>query len=177
MVLVWILTFIFLTILILITVVPLKITFNSDENLKFHILITWLNSLFIASIKNKDTIIFLSVYLFNKKILSKPMKSKTKNAKKSHTKNKLYYLREFKPYYLNIYTSYGFKDPSTTGIVCGIINSLSELIYSENIYNNPDFVSEDNYFNINGIVKLNIVSTIIKLLSSYVKSHKLTYEK
>ncbi|MCY6371219.1 DUF2953 domain-containing protein [Clostridium ganghwense] len=177
MVLIWILISIFLTILILITIVPLKIIFNSDENLDFHILVTWLNPLFKASVQNKDTIIFLSVYLFNKKILSKPVKAKNKKTKKLNNKNKLYYLQQVKPYYFNIDTSYGFKDPSITGIICGIINSFAELIDLRNIRNNPNFVTENNYFNVNGIVKLHIVSTIIKLLSSYIKSHKVIYQK
>ncbi|MCY6483842.1 DUF2953 domain-containing protein [Clostridium aestuarii] len=177
MILVWLLICIFLTILILITIVPLKIIFNSDENLDFHILVTWLNPFLKASIQNKNTIIFLSLYLFNKKVLAKPIKAKAKKTKKLNNKNKLYYLRQVKPYYFNIDTSYGFKDPSTTGIIYGIINSFTKLIDFKNIRNNPNFVTENNYFNVNGIIKLHIVSTIIKLLSSYVKSHKVIYQK
>ncbi|MFD3156797.1 DUF2953 domain-containing protein [Haloimpatiens sp. FM7330] len=177
MALIWILLSIFLIILILIAVVPLKIMFNSDKNLDFHILVTWLNPLFKANIQNKNTIIFLSIYLFNKKISSKPIKAKNKKTKKLNNKNKLYYLQQIKPYYLNIDTSYGFRDPSTTGILYGIINSLTELIDLRNIQNNPNFVTENDYFNVNGIIKLNIASTIIKLLSSYIKSYRIAYQK
>lgn len=177
MVLIWILIGVLLTIIILLTIVPLKIMFDSDNKFDFHILVTWLNPLFKVIVQNKETIIFLSVYLLNKKILTKPIKQKPKKSKKLNNKNKAYYLRQVKPYYFNIYTSYGFQDPSITGMICGIINSLTEVIELGSIYNNPDFITENNYFNVKGILKVNIVSTIMKLLSSYVKSHKIIYQK
>lgn len=177
MMFIWILVSILLIILIFITLVPLKIMFNSDENFDFHILITWLKPFLKVIIQNKDTVIFMSVYLFNKKILTKPVRAKARKEKKSNIKNKLYYLRQIKPYYFNVYTSYGFKDPSITGIICGIINSFEELLDLENICNEPNFITENDYFNVNGIVKLHVVSVIINLFSSRIKSHKIVYQK
>lgn len=168
---------ILLIILILITVVPLKIMFNSDEKLDFHIMVTWLKPLFRAIVQNKDTNIFLTVYLLNKKILSKPVRAKAKEEKKSSNYNKVQYLKQFKPYYVYIGTSYGFQDPSTTGIICGMINSLTNYLNLDNVYNSADFTAENDYFNINGIVKVNMASTMIKLLISYMKSHKVMYQK
>ncbi len=175
---IWFLISILVIILILISVVSLKITFDSNEHLDFHIKITWLKSLFRTIIQNNDTDIFLTVYLFNKKILTKPVKAKSKESNKSKNhNNKVYYLKQVKPNYIYIDTSYGFQDPSTTGIICGVINSFAQLLNINDVCNEADFTAEKNYFNINGIIKLNIASTLIKLLKSYMKTRKFAYGK
>ncbi|GAA0181543.1 hypothetical protein SH2C18_40650 [Clostridium sediminicola] len=163
-------------ILVLIAIVPLQILFNSDENIDFHMEISWLKPLFKAIILNKDTNIFLTIYLFNKKISTKPLKAK-KEKNSNNYKDKFYYLKQLKPYYSHIDASYGFQDPSTTGIIFGIVNSLTKFLNLRNINNEANFTSEENYFNIDGIIKLNIATTIIKLLKSYRKSHQTIYQK
>lgn len=47
-----------------------------------------------------------------------------------------------KPKYLHIYGTYGFDDPSLTGIVCGITGIIKSMIPHARLHLTPDFTQE-----------------------------------
>lgn len=47
-----------------------------------------------------------------------------------------------KPKYMHLYGTYGFDDPSLTGIVCGLTGALKSMIPHARMHLNPDFTQE-----------------------------------
>jgi hypothetical protein len=47
-----------------------------------------------------------------------------------------------KPKYLHLYGTYGFEDPSLTGIACGISGMINSIIPHARLHLNPDFTQE-----------------------------------
>ncbi|MCG4580631.1 hypothetical protein [Clostridium cochlearium] len=86
-------------------------------------------------------------------------------------------LKELKPSYAEINTSYGFSDPSNTGVTYGIINLLSQYINFDVFHNNPNFSMDYDYFDITTIMKFKPLS-IIKLLTINKKNYnkQISYE-
>ncbi|MBC2581081.1 hypothetical protein HGI79_12440 [Clostridium sp. DJ247] len=125
---------------------------------------SWLSPFFKAIIENENEKIILTVYVFHKHILRRNIKLQGNNS------NKINFIRQLKPTYVNLQTSYGFRDPSLTGIICGVINLVSEYMDLDSVYNDPHFDIDDTYFNINAQVNVNLASMLIKYIQYYVRS-------
>lgn len=149
----------------LLITVPLKIAFafNSEEFTNVNLIATWLKPLFKIVIVKTDEKMFYTLYLFNKKVLTNNLTSKTLNHPKDYVK-KIQLIRNLKPHSIDIKASYGFEDPSVTGMVCGAINLASNYLGVNVLYNNPDFNMDYNYFNISGAAEVNAISIITMLL-------------
>lgn len=154
-------------IVILLSIVPLNVTssFNSEElELEdFRLTLLWLKPLIKGIIKMDGNKMILKLYLFNKRIL---IKNLTTNKPKDADTDNFRFVKAIKFLNIRLQTSYGFEDPSITGMVCGAINVISEYIDSNDSWNNPDFSTDYDYFYINAQVKVNILLSIINLLKS-----------
>ncbi|NOH15991.1 hypothetical protein HMJ28_06280 [Clostridium cochlearium] len=159
--------------LLLLNIYPIKIigNFNSHDIPNFNILFSWLYPFIKGNIISNNGDIYLDIYFFNKKIYKKPIKNN------GNIKNSFYMLKELKPSYAEIKTSYGFSDPSNTGVTYGIINLLSQYINFDVFHNNPDFSMDYDYFDITTIMKFKPLS-IIKLLTINKKNYnkQISYE-
>jgi hypothetical protein len=47
-----------------------------------------------------------------------------------------------KPKYLHLYGTYGFDDPSLTGMACGVTGMINNIIPHARLHLNPDFTQE-----------------------------------
>jgi DUF2953 family protein len=162
--------FLILTLTILAIAIPLKIafTFNSEQSTNINLIATWLNSFLKIVIVRTDEDAFYKIHLFEKEFLTKNITNKTLHNIKDYTE-KIQFIRNIKPHSIDIEASYGFEDPSTTGMVCGAINLAANYLGVNVLYNNPDFSMNYNYFNIRGTVEvstISIISTLLKLRKS-----------
>lgn len=163
-------------IIVLLSIVPLKVSFNANsaELLNFHFAASWLNPVLKGTIVRNHGEMVLEVYLFNSKVFKRYLKDK------SDSKNfldKINLIRSLHPKFERLEASYGFEDPSITGMVYGAITLLSPYIKSAALYNNPDFNMIDDYFYFDALFEINVFSLILTLFRYNKKSHmKVLYE-
>ncbi|WP_315120352.1 DUF2953 domain-containing protein [uncultured Clostridium sp.] len=163
--------------ILLLAIFPINIAVgvNSYEIFEYNLIFSWAKSLVKGNIKNNDGCKILNLYLFNKKILDRPLKNV--NGGMNHNIN---LIRRIKPDYIVMETSYGFNDPSITGMIYGFISFISQYLNIDELYHNADFMAEDSFFNIKGLIKVNALSAIIQYFYSsnklYSKKTKGGYE-
>jgi hypothetical protein len=155
---------IILLIAILLSTYSLKIDFSFDSKQlnDFKLTLSWLKPFIKGFVKTDENKLVLSVYLFNRKILTKNLTSNKPN--KPSNFNNLKLIRSIKFVNLTLKTSYGFEDPSITGMLCGAINILSEYIDINNSCNNPDFSTDFDHFDIYILAEINLLVTLLNLI-------------
>lgn len=155
-------------ILVLLFTVALKIifTFNSD-GADVNLTLLWLYPILKITVKNKDIMLILTVYIINKRVFTKalkPGKNKTNNAD---------VIKKIKLNDVIVDTSYGFRDPFITGIVCGAINMISELVNSiKTINQTPNFVADNDYIYLRATAKTNLALALTNLYKAYNSNSK-----
>jgi hypothetical protein len=102
----------------------------------------------------------LKVYLFKQLIMKKTLKIR----KKKYGGMELIKLSDPKDVHVNV--QYGFRDPFTTGVTCGVINMASQFINIDSINQTPEFMSDDDYVHLDATAKVNLGSTLIKLIKT-----------
>lgn len=140
----------------------LKVAFTLDtkrENMLLTLL--WLYPFLKVTAESDAAAPQLSVYLFNKKVYGK-----TVSIKKTSKANKAGLIKSVCPSDMHLDVSYGFRDPSITGITCGAIHAASGLINFASIEQNPDFVTDSDYIYMNATAKVNIGNTFLQFLKS-----------
>ena len=152
---------IILLIIILLTIFPLKVVFkyNLEQLTNFHLMLSWLRPLIKGIIKRDENKITLTVYLLNKKILTKDLTNR-----EAKGTNNLKLVKSIKFGYVRLQTSYGFEDPSITGMICGVISLISEYVDLNSSCNNSNFSTDHDYFNINVVAKVNVIVSTLNLL-------------
>lgn len=161
-------TVVILTIaLVALILIPTKalFTFNLKEHSEYNLTIEWIKPIFRLTIGNNSSIPFLSVYLFNTRIISKTL---TKDMKKLPDILRL--LKSLNPKYLKIDAAYGFIDPSLTGMICGVIALISQSAKLSELNNTPNFGSDYDYATINAIGTFDSLSTLFRMLDYRKKS-------
>ncbi|MGE5474448.1 MAG: DUF2953 domain-containing protein [Ignavibacteriales bacterium] len=156
---------IILVLLILIifsTVIKVFLTVNSGSE-ELNIKLVWLDPFLKIAVEIHNYVPLLKISIFNKNIIKKELKKGNKKALRLQT------IKEFKFKDINIDTSYGFKDPSITGITCGAINAASALINIKSLSQKPDFNASDDYIHVNADAKLNVGLAFVNLFKSYRK--------
>lgn len=160
-----VLVIILLLIIVLLEIFPLKIAFagNLQRLSDLKIIVSWLNPMIKGIISNTCGEMLLTVYFFNNKILTRQLSGKMKNRINVKGINKdINLVKEIRPVYTRMNTSYGFEDPSITGMVCGFIYVVSEYLNIDSLCNKPDFCSDVSYFNISGVMQFNVISSLIR---------------
>lgn len=145
--------------------VQVLFTFNSDKE-DINITLLWLFPFLKSEITIENENLILAVNLFNKRIFRKELMQGGRESTKSHISMKL--LRQVKPWDIHVNTSYGFRDPSVTGLACGALNIASGLVDIESLEQNPDFMADKNYVNIDAAAKLNPGTTLVNLCRAYI---------
>ncbi|MBU5485828.1 DUF2953 domain-containing protein [Clostridium sp. MSJ-11] len=172
-----ILLLIILLFILLLAIFPVSIAIgvNSYEIPEYNLTFSWLKSILRGNIKSNDGIKIINLYLFDKKILDRPLKNVN-----GGMNNNINLIRRIKPDYIVMETSYGFNDPSITGMVYGFISFISQYLNIDELYHNADFMTEDSFFNMKGLIKINALSAIIQYFYSsnklYSKKTKGGYE-
>ena len=155
-----VLIFVILSILIILLftiTLRVKLLFDTvSEDMNATLL--WLKPFIKVSLTVRNTKPMYILYLFNKRILEKTLRP-GKNKINRLDLIKLTDIRD-----ININTSYGFRDPFTTGIACGAIHIASQFINIESIKQTPDFTAQNDYIYFDAIAKVNIGSTLVKMV-------------
>ncbi|QGU94858.1 DUF2953 domain-containing protein [Clostridium bovifaecis] len=167
---------IILIIIFLLAIVPLKVSFNANsaESVNFHFIASWLNPVLKGTIVKDYGGVLLKVYLFNSKVLARDLK--TKSDSKGFL-DKINFIKSLHPKFERLEASYGFEDPSITGMIYGALTLLSPYIKSDTLYNNPDFTMTDDYFYFDALFEINVFSLALTLFRYNKRSHmKVLYE-
>lgn len=150
-----------LLMIVLLVIFPLKIAFttNSKRLPDFQIVFSWLNPFITGTLVPGNNELILSLNLFNRRVLCKRLKNKN-----IEYMDKINLIKSLKLNHVQIKTSYGFEDISITGVTCAAINILSQYIKLDSLYNNPDFTAEYDYFELDGMLEMNILSLFSTLI-------------
>jgi len=147
-----------------------RIIFNFSDNSKFDLRLLWLYPLLKAVVVSEDNTPALSVFLFNKNIYKKALNTKHKYKYRSVDNMKL--VKSLKISQVDVQTSYGFRDPAVTGIACGVLGIISHFIDIDSLNQDPGFMTDNNYFNLNAKAKINIGLTLFNLIIAYIRSSR-----
>jgi len=185
-----------ISLVLLFIIIPIEYEFNSkiDEKIIANVKLSFFKSFFkiMVKYKNKETLFLIKVMgvtAIRKEIKNPSKKIKKENLKEKKNTNfniKDYVEKEFikdllnyfkdiidiiKPKVVKINGTYGFEDPSLTGMACGIIPIVTNLIPSSKINLQPVFDDEiiDIYCEVYGRIFLLIVA--IKTLKFVLKKN------
>lgn len=151
---------IILIILLFAFALRINLLFDTDKS-EMNVVLLWLNPFINAVITVEDAIPTLRVYVFKKLLFQSRLKSGKR--KRNHGVMDLVKLSNPKDVYVNVH--YGFRDPFTTGIACGVVNAASQFINIDSISHTPDFMSANDYIHLDATAKVNIGSALIKLFT------------
>lgn len=160
--LIWILTTILILSSVLLILVPIKafFNFNFEEPKNFQLIIRWMNALLKSTINKNDDTTTINVYVFNLKILSKSLKGKN-GSFSSYFK----LLKSLNPSFLKINASYGFVDPSITGMVFGAAELVCDHIQGVELSNNADFNTDYDYGKVYAMGTFRSIPTLKTLIN------------
>ena len=145
--------------IVLLFIVPLKTDFVLDtDNSILQATALWLHPFIMARVTLENNRPVIDMYLFEKHLLKKTIKKK---AGKGHS---IDYLRAIDPEDIQISTHYGFYNPFNTGITCGAVNMVSQLINISTFENEPDFLADKDYIYLNASAKIYMGPAIMELL-------------
>ncbi|WP_024832250.1 hypothetical protein [Ruminiclostridium josui] len=145
--------------IILLFVVPLKTDFVLDTNNSIlQGTALWLHPFIMARFTLEKGNPILNIHVFGKHLLKRTIK------KKFGKGYSIDYLRAIAPEDIKVTTHYGFTNPFDTGITCGAVNMVSQLINISTFENQPDFLAENDYIYLNASAKIYIGPAIMKIL-------------
>ena len=131
-------------------------TYRSNLNLT----LSWLHSYIKAFITLENSKPMLSLFLLNKKLFKKEIKTGKKKL------SNLGYIKYVDSRDVHINALYGFRDPYFTGITCGAVNAALQFINIDSINHNPDFTAENDYIYMDASAKINVGSTLKSMFKS-----------
>ena len=147
-----------LIVLLFTVALRVKVVFDTCKT-GLNMTLLWLHSFLKALVTIEDTKPMLTLYLLNKRLFKKRLK--TGKGKGKFKDMNFVKLVDYSDMHVNAH--YGFRDPFTTGIACGAINSASQFINIDSINQIPDFITENDYIYMDASAKVNIGSTLVKL--------------
>ncbi|HNR03244.1 MAG TPA: hypothetical protein PKU88_00295 [Bacillota bacterium] len=158
-------TLLFILLLSLLLFIFLLFTVASRIDLSYdsarsdmHLTLRWLHPLLRSVIVKEGNGFLLLVYLLKKRVLAKLMKPK------QYTKRSGNILKSLKPTEIHVNTQYGFRDPFVTGLACGAVSAVSQLLNVESLHQKPDFLANSDYINLDATAKLNLGRLLMKLI-------------
>ncbi|MFZ5354083.1 MAG: hypothetical protein ACOZCL_15370 [Bacillota bacterium] len=144
---------------ILLFAVASKVTFHfSSTTSDINVTITWLHPFLRSVVTRNSEGTQMFIYLFNKKILKTRLDNKNTTGKNKNIIEKL------NPTDISIYTEYGFRDPSITGMTFGAISAASQLLPVESISQKADFLTNEDYINVDGTARLNLGRSLVSFI-------------
>ncbi len=151
-----------LIVLLFLFALKIRLVLNTD-NSEISVTVLWLYPFIRAFVSIENATPILKIYLFKKQILKRAIKGVINRVKKKHGGMELIKISDPKDIHVNV--NYGFSDPFTTGIACGVINMASQLINIDSINQTPDFMSSNDYIYLDATAKVNLGSTLFQFLS------------
>ncbi len=145
----------------------MRVNFLFDTNTEKMILTLLLLKRLVkiqATVRNSRPL--LAFYLFDKKLMVKIIKPKSGGRKLKGME--LVKLAE--PHDISINTNYGFRDPFTTGIVCGAIGLAAPLANVDSVNNVPDFHTDTDYIHLDASAKIDTGSTLMRILRARISN-------
>jgi len=145
-----------------------KLVFDTEKTyMKMTLL--WLYPLIKVLVSIEATKPVLKFYIFKKYLFQMHLK------KGKSKYSVVEYVKIINPQNVTINTSYGYRNPSTTGIICGAINVVSQFINIESIKHNPDFFTESDYIYLDATAIVNLGTATINLLKQKTNRRKLSW--
>jgi hypothetical protein len=161
--LLFIILLIVLVIILLLFTVALKVKVVIDTcKTNLNMTLLWLHSFLKALVTIEDTKPMVTLYLLNKKLFKRSLNTGKDQGKGKFSSMDFVKMVDYRDVHVN--ANYGFRDPFTTGITCGAINAASQFINIDSINQIPDFATDDDYIYLDARAKVNVGSTLIKLL-------------
>jgi membrane protein implicated in regulation of membrane protease activity len=157
-----------LVLLLFITAMKVIFIFNSDKA-NINLTLLWLYPFLKVVVTTEETHPVLVAYLFGKSIVRRDLRRKPTREKRRKT-NRVELVRQIKPRDVHVHASYGFRDPSITGVACGAMNMAAQFIHIDSFNNDPDFVAENDYIYVDATAKLNPGITLVKLIKAYFRN-------
>lgn len=157
-----ILLIVILVIIALLAIVPLKVSINIDSKKlpNYNFVMSWMNPLLKGRVTEERKEMLLKLYLINNKIYSKSLLNNgALNSR--NISNKINFIKSLNPDFQKLEASYGFEDPSITGMLYGAISLFSQNIKAVDFYNNPDFNMLENHFCLNTVFTVSIPHLLI----------------
>lgn len=150
---------IILILLLFLIMSRIKLVLNT-EKAEMNMTLLWLSPLLKAIVVMEDARPVLRVYLLNKVVYKKVIRK----GKKSEKRMELVQLAEPKDVHVDV--RYGFSDPFSTGIACGVIQIASQFINIDSVDQTPDFLAASDYIYLNATAKVNLGSTLLRFFKS-----------
>ncbi|SHI76011.1 hypothetical protein [Lutispora thermophila] len=145
--------------IVLLLAVPSKVIIRFDSiSSNFTIQLLWLYPVLKSVAWSESDGFHLNIYLFNKRIIKKRIINR-----KTDLKN-MNWLKKLNPTDIHIIAEYGFKDPYFTGLLFGAISTISRFFTLESLRQKPCFSSVSDFVNIDATAKLNLGSSILRLV-------------
>lgn len=145
-------------------IVVLLFTVNSKINLildsassDVHLTLFWLYPLVKSVVRRNGDKLLMTFYLLNKRILSREISTGPKLPAKSG-------ISRLDPTDIYVEASYGFSDPFVTGLAISAVALAGEFFRVESLQQRPDFLADRDYFSLNATAKLNLGSSLMKLI-------------
>ncbi len=149
-----------------------RIVFDTEQN-DMHLTLLWLYPFIKVIGTMENTRPVLNLYLFKKHLFSKALKFK----KTANRIKKTDLIKIIKPKEVSINTSYGFKNPSTTGITCGAVNAASQFINIDSLNNIPDFMAINDYIYLDAEASVNLGASLANLLKYFKNRRNLQWTR
>jgi hypothetical protein len=141
-----------------------KIVFDTCKT-NLNMTLLWLHSFIKALVTIEDSRPMLTLYLLNKRLFKRSLfKERLKSSKGKL--NGMDFIKVVDSRDVHVNAQYGFRDPFNTGIACGAISAASQFIDIDSINQLPDFTTENDYIYLDAKARVNIGSTLIKLIKS-----------
>lgn len=145
--------------IVLLFLVPLKTNLVFDTNKsKLQLTALWLHPFITALVTLENSTPVLNLSIFGKHVLKK------KVIKKTGISLNFEYMRILRPQNIQLSIRYGFCDPFDTGITCGAVNMVSQLINISFFENNPDFLADNDYIYLNASAKVFMGQALIRII-------------
>lgn len=153
-----ILVMLFLLIVLLFTVKSkIDLVFNTCES-DMHVTLLWLYPLFKSVVTRVNGRLSVSIYLFNRKVLTRQIYQKQGPSAGANI------IRRLEPTDICIDAQYGFRDPFITGLACSAVTLLSGYFNVKSLNQKPDFLAAYDYIDFDATARLNLGRSIIKLI-------------
>lgn len=155
-----------LIIFLLLAIYPLKVSINvhSDKLPDFHFEGSWLKPILKGIVTEEHKEMVLKIYLLNNKVYKKSLMQNDDAKNPKSFSDKIDFVKSLDPKFEKLEASYGFEDPSVTGMVFGAINLFSPYIQSFKFFNNPDFNMLQDYFYVDAKFNISIPKLLVALI-------------
>lgn len=167
---------IFFTLGLLLYIYPVKVaaSLNSGEQQDVYAEASWLRPFLEAYVIRKNSSPALTVKLLGKRVYEKQLLTKSQDNAANRNKGYMDYIdmaRSLKLEKAKLYASYGFEDPSITGMLFGAIDFIPQYIELEEYYNNGDFAADRSFYNIAAEAEFNAALSLATLMKRKMPHH------